>query len=424
MKVAILTTFQDFNPSYSLTGIVADQVRMLARHGDEVHLFVNEQWNPGHGDPTVGGLATLHTKVPFAHLTDYKSIHELKPEHRETVGKTVNMLVEELTDFDIVFSHDWVFTGWNLPYALAIMKAGQDAAMQHVRWLHWIHSIPSALSDWWEIHKYGPKHRLVFPNKADRIRVAEQYRGEMHHVEVIPHIKDLRTWFDFGEDTCRFIDEYPAVMQADVVQILPASVDRLHRKGVNEVILIFAKLKKMGFNVCLVIANQWATERVQKKDIDHYLVVARRNGLEPGVEVIFTSLFEAPNFEVGLPKKMIRELFQCSNLFVFPTMEESFGLVVPEAILAGGVLPVLNKSLKMQMEITGFLSLYFDFGSHEQTLNCPDKAKYCSDVAQIIVGRMRQNESLMCKTFVRQQYNMDRLYDQVYAPVMKASITW
>ena len=423
MKVAILTTFQDFQPFYSLTGIVADQVKMLHRHGDEVHLFVNEHFNLSHGDPTDGGtLATLHKKVPFAHLKDYRSMGELTEDHKKTVQQTAEMMVAELSDFDIVFTHDFVFVGWNMPYALGIMAASQ--LIPNVRWLHWIHSIPSVKSDWWDIRKYGPGHRLVFPNKSDRTRVAEQYRGELHHVEVIPHIKDLRTWFDFGEDTWRFIDEYPGVIQADIVQILPASVDRLKQKGVEEVILIFSRLKKMGFKVCLVIANQWATGKVQKDDIHRYLKVAHRNGLAMHEEVIFTSLFEPPAFEVGIPKRMVRELFQCSNLFVFPTREESFGLVVPEASLAGGVLLVLNKSLDQQVEISGCSTLYFDFGSYSRVQNCSDKAKFCNDVAQIIVGRMRQNESLFTKTFMRQQYNMDRLYEQVYGPVMAAARTW
>ena len=48
---------------------------------------------------------------------------------------------------------------------------------------------------------------------------------EIDHLRVIPHIKDLRSWYDFDDESCEFIKEYPAVMQADIVQIYPAGAE-------------------------------------------------------------------------------------------------------------------------------------------------------------------------------------------------------
>jgi hypothetical protein len=172
-----------------------------------------------------------------------------------------------------------------------------------------------------------------------------------------------------------------------------------------------------------VVANQWATGRAQKQDVEIYKKLARRRGLATG-EFIFTSEFKKPKYETGIPRRMLRELFQCSNLFLFPTREESFGLVVPEASLSGGVLLVLNKSLQQQIEISGFTTLYMNFGSFHNNFEPPDWEKYLDDAASIICHRLQHNESILSKTYMRKTYNMDHLYNRYYEPLMKGSMLW
>lgn len=422
-KVAILTNFMEFNPGYSLTGIVQDQVRMLHRYDHEVNLYVNQHFNPHNWPPGLDGLCTIHQKVPFAHLTDYQSKKDISSEHQMTAKATGAMLQEELHGVDYVFTHDWVFTGWNLPYAEGIRLANEN--LPEVRWFHWVHSIPSANRDWWRIREYGPTHKLVYPNRTDALRCAEQFHGALSDVRVLHHIKDLRTFHEFSPETCALIDQVPGVIGAQIVQLLPASVDRLFAKRVDQVIKIFGWLKKMTGSVCLVVAAQWATGKQQKESLAPYKALAAQAGLKVGQEVVFTCDLD-PRWEIGIPKRMVRELFACSNLFIFPTREESFGLVVPEAALAGCLL-VLNKSLDMQAEIAGGpqRAIFFDFGSYTRQWNPPaDADKYWHDVAAIIIGRMQRDESLMAKIWARTRYNWDTLYTEEYLPAMMEAGGW
>jgi glycosyltransferase involved in cell wall biosynthesis len=416
-KIAILTSFRAFHPGYSLTGIVKDQVRMLTEHGHDVTLFVSSDYD---GEEIVG--VNMSKTVPALEQIDYKSKNDLTPEHHAWIEKATNVLFAELDGYDHAYTHDLVFTGWHLPHCLAIIEAGK--LLPKLRWLHWIHSIPSGTRDWWRIPEYGQNHRLVYPNRTDSLRVAECYHGGLDHIRMIPHIRDLRSIFDFSTETCTFMADHPKFLQSDIVQVYPCSSDRLSAKRLDIVINLFGKLKKIGYTVCLVAANQWATGKQRKEDLAEYQAMAVAAGLIPEKEFIFTSLWREPAYETGISKTFLRELTQCTNLFIFPTREESFGLVLPEASLGSGCLCVLNTSLAQQMEISGHNTLGFHFGSYNHNFQPDDFDAYLQDVAFIISARILQDDSVRLKTFMRQHYNYDYLYNRYYAPIMAESQRW
>ena len=420
MKIAILTNFQDWNPGYSLTGIVKDQCIMLKKFGHEVHVFTCESYNPSYGEPE----ATIHSVIPFGHLIDYTTIKDLSADHTLLAEATADVIEKEFSEIgiDFAFTHDLIFTGWNLPYALSIKKVTRR--IPELCWLHWIHSVPSGNRDWWKIGDYGPQHRIAFPNKTDKRKVAEQFQGLEEAVRVVPHIKDLRTWYDFSEETIAFLKDYPKVMQSDFVQIYPASTDRLSAKRVDIVLQIFSQLKARGFSVCLVIANQWATGKARREDIKVYDEYAKALHLELGDEFIFTSEWKGKeDYTTGIPHRMLRELQLCSNLFIFPTREESFGLVGPEAAL-GGAFMVLNKNLMMMSEVFGNNGIYFDFGSYDHEQKYENVKKFYYDLGTIIIGRCWQDESFRTRTWCRQMYNYDWLYINVYEPIFGEAKLW
>jgi len=134
MKVAILTNFRELNFGYSLTGIVIDQIKMLTQFGNEVHLFVSESFH----DISIGRIAdaVMHKSIPDSTLIDYTSKEDITPEHQQLAHDTDLVLRTELQGFDTVFTHDWIFTGWNMPYAAALMNSGRSEELKGVKWMH------------------------------------------------------------------------------------------------------------------------------------------------------------------------------------------------------------------------------------------------------------------------------------------------
>lgn len=483
--VAIFTNFMDFNPGYSLSGIVVDQSLMLLRVGHEVFVYVNEQFNPQYNDDA--RITTLQNEFPgqfhivrktkFMHLTDYQTKEKLSAQHRMDAKQAGQMFAQELIDnkIHVVYTHDFIFTGWNLPYSLAIKEAQEilNKTGHFVNWYHWIHSVPTGFKDWWELESYGPSHYLVFPNRTTIMQVVENFRTSPARARIIPHIKDIRTWYDFAPRTWEFMDEYPGILNADIVQIYPCSSDRLHAKQLDIVMRLFANMKNMNASVCLVAANQWATGRQPIQNIGDYIKMASQLGLQYGKEFVFTSEFVKPQHQAfeqaifgskdeatlaqvldkmkeagvvpkswqqqgsnleekmtklrehiqpyakGIDRRMLRELQLCGSIFIFPTREESFGLVGPESALSG-CLNINNRSLIMMSEVMGQMAPAFDFGSHHMEHKPARDDNYLSAVASAIMQRIYINESVMTKIHCRKRYNMDSLYFHCYLPLTLA----
>ena len=426
-NVAILTNFMDFNPGYSLSGIVVDQALMLLRRNHKVFIYVNEQYNPKFND--AAGLSKIQEQYPdsfqvlkktkFMHLDDYSTKKDLSEKHEKQAIQCGDTFEKEFIEngIDIVFTHDFIFTGWNLPYSEAIKHTTRNIEKQKtIKWYHWVHSCPSGARDWWNLSEYGVNHFVVFPNRTEIMRVAEAFKTNPKYVKVIPHIKDIRSWYDFSDLVWNITDQFPGLMDSKIVQVYPCSTDRLFAKQLHLVIKLFSYFKKNGTKSFLFIANQWATGRQRKESLEKYISLGEHYGLTYGIDFIFSSHL-GQEYETGISRQTIRELQLLSNVFVFPTREESFGLVGPEASFSG-CLPVINRSLTMQFEVMGQYAPAFDFGSFHQNTPQSEDDNYLNNVSLAIMNSLFSNEAIMTKIYTKMRYNMDSVYDRYYAPLI------
>lgn len=421
-RILVLTDFTFMRPAYSLCGLVSDQVIALSRYGYDVDMVVREGFTHDTSELPFKFEAKIIEAIPRLKLIDYRRTEDFSEEHKAYSEKLAGLLPDLLSPYDYVLCHDWIFTGWNLPFAEALRLSANQTRKQ--RFFHWVHSIPSGNRNWWSLGRYGFNHKIVYPNRTDKLWTAGQFLTAEKNVLTIPHIRDLRTLDEWEEEAWDLIDAFPSLMESQIVQVYPASTDRLQAKRVKELIYIFKTLKDLGASVCLFIANQHATGRQRAEDVEQYKRIAQRCGLRVGSDFIFSSDYQEGKYRAGMPRKLLRQVMKLGNLFVFPTREETFGLVLPEACLLGGALPVLNKNLNMMFEVGGFKGLYVDFGSYTHPIKVKRNLAYYEVVANLILSRMLEDDAIQAKTYHRRKYNMDAVVRGYYKPLLEGSALW
>ena len=402
MRVGILTAFSEMSETYSLCKVVRDQIKMILEARHQPVLFTLErfnlaslvgfEWRLGRGYP--GKVVEIRTILPLFYKTDYTSLADISDEHNTYASRAAAILAKQ-TDIDVWFTHDILFTGWNLPLKLAVHFASDS--LPNAQWLHWIHSTPGGgRRDYWTLPDGQPgQHRIVYPNSTDKTRVAEHFGVGERDVVTIPHVADIRDWMQTSQAK-EFAGTY-GLLDAEIVSVFPVPMDRAESKGLIEAARVLAQIQALGRSAQLVVIEANSVDERDRQIRDRVL----QTGILPS-SVSWTS--HVPGFEKGAPAQFVRDLMLAANLFIFPSKNESFGFTMAEAALSGQLL-VLNSSLPMQFEIAGPNTFYFPFGSHNNQVQHSNEHAFYRGIAQRILHELDQNPCLQMRTRFKRLYN-------------------
>ena len=408
MKIGILTTFYNFDKSYSLCSVVESQLISLVKYGYSPVLFVHDNFT---GEIPKG--VEIRKVVPRFLLVDYSSNQPVEKDFYEQVKKAKEALEKNFKDIDVVLTHDLIFQGWFLPYNVAMREANLKC-----KWLHWIHSAPSPRPTNLQTphdcrYKTMPNSKLIYMNHYDVVRLAEMYGGYPDDVRVVYNPLDLRNFSNLHPFVSKLIDKYK-LLNADIIDVYPVSSTRFDGKQVNRVIQILGELKKLGKSVRFICPNAHANAEREKREVENLI----HKGIEFGLtreEMIFTSL-EDKEYELGVPHEIVKDLFLLSNLFIFPTSSENCPLILLEAA-ASKCLLVLNDSFPPLKDFFGENALYFRFGSMVENVNYQNEEQYFSDVAKIIISELNKNKPLNAFNKLKQKFNYDTIFREMLEPL-------
>jgi len=346
-RIVLLTSFADFNPSYSLIPVVIDQALMLARNPEWlVQIWVME--NTGMCRAPRGLPKNLEIR-PIIPVTHWKA-DTVDEEASKRIATVVQRELIALGNATVI-THDLLLIDTHVTFAKAIHDIGQTKAFA---WLHQVHSAtlerPKGDAARWRCTL--PKgHKLISTTEVDVPHLARYYDTDPANVLVVPSTRDISSIRGF-QPLSNDIIHRCKLLEADVVQTLPLSATRRMGKGVDHVIDVFAALNRRGLDVRLLIAEAHANDGKAQETMTNLKAYATKLGLPPD-EVIFTSETWPQTAVAGLPPEVVGDLMQVSNLFVFPSKSETSSLALKEAALAGNLI-VTNSCVEAMEEVVPF----------------------------------------------------------------------
>jgi len=420
-KVAILTTFLEYDAAYSLINVVSDQVKMLLMHNYSPTVIVCESFNPENAGVFSDERVTIK-KIPNFPLDNSGNFDNFD----EIVNGIKTPLFEILKDTDVCITHDIVYQWAHLPHNQASRLVAKE--LPNIKWLHWIHSCPDEPQkfDNYKALRYQrfPNSFYVYPNSLDTPRVMKMFDLEETDVKEVNHPIDVCEYLGFQEITKKLVAD-KNMLEADVIGIYPLRMDR--GKQPEKVIKTFGALKKIGLSVRLVICNFHGTG----EPFVSFKNECKQIGVDWGLndnDLTFTSEFD-DSTHVRCPREMVRDLLLLSNVFIQSSTSETYSLVVQEAALCGNIL-VLNQDFPPMRQIYGDKPIYKPFSSNinalthgfgTTTTDVGNEKEFYEGIAKHIRYYLSYDKAIAMKTKIRKERNLKTVFRKQLEPLLYAN---
>lgn len=416
MRVGILTTFANFDRSYSLVGVVLEQCAMLKEQGVEFSLIVNDEDRVDKESVLSIDWLTPHVRMELPTGTKKPDVHD-----SDLYERTYDWLKEVVPTFDVIITHDVMFVDTEVTYNQAI----RDIAPQFpgTTWVHWVHSAP----DGRPARLVGPAslryttapHSLyVYLNHEDRLRYAESIGTDVSKVKVCYNPYDAASFFGLEGTAAEFVRHH-RLWDADLVQTYPICMTRAPDKGLEMLIHLFGGLKETGRKVKLVVVNSHCNADQHKALVDNYAAMAYRDWKLTEDELIWTSKW-CEDWEYSVPHSVVKGLFGLSNIFFFPTKSENCSRVLQEASMAGCFV-IGNRSFRPMYEFLDPSCPRHEFGRLGQRVDYhPDVKSWAFQVARATTPYL-DHPMIRQKQHILRQVARETIWRDQFQPILEAA---
>lgn len=365
----------------------------------------------GEGEPTSKDVAVevipeiASGRGPLASVLAELNKGVVPPKFDAAVSVVERKLRKALKDVDVCIMHNVLTMHFNLVLTAALARMMEDGSLP-VRFIGWIHD--STLVD----PNYVENQRTDYPWSllsrelpgCDYCVISQQRRQELQkvfdvpsaHLPVIPDGIDVRNLLGLSKRMRKLFVEERLYLK-DLVMLTPTRIVR--RKNLEKGLEIVAALKKFGKKVRWFITGAPDPHNGDALAyFDELLAYRKKLRLERNV------IFMCQRFRNRVSDDDLRGMYSSSNVLLFPSEREGFGIPVLEAGIMG--LLVVISDIPALREIGGMETVYI----------YPDER--VEDVACRIVRAFDRSPQLMFRRKIVSTYSWDALFAKRILPAI------
>lgn len=260
---------------------------------------------------------------------------------------TAKEVPDDLSDYDVVMVHN-VFT---MPFDLALTHRLREMAAGWIKgkWINWVHDVAAINPCYAHLPWDDAEHQMLKQPPANCIHVAVSNVRRADYaratglladqIRVIPNGLDCAGVLNV-QDMVRCLGEDHHLWQRDFILVHPTRLVR--RKNLEFALRVVAAMRDLGQDMAYLV-----TGAPDPHNADH---VAHAGELK---RLVADLQLEDSVFFLGLKTKLdnseVSDLYQISDLLLFPSLSEGFGLPLLEAALHG--LPVYCSDIPAHREV-------------------------------------------------------------------------
>ena len=360
--------------SYPLIGgverILQAHAKLFTKHGHKVNIIT------GEGEQ-------FDEKIPVRVLPEMRSLHLVDSKLQEELGEgkvtkrfetlkdsIYGKLKAELSSTDICISHNLLTMHFNLALTSALVEIiEQKVCKKFISWSHDATFTDSNYRKQWRyIYPWSLLHcpasgvRQVTISGSRRKKLAAIFGMEPDEIAVIPDGISPEEFLNLSPITMRLYEKF-RFADFDFLFFYPARIVR--RKNIELAIRITKEVNVKGKASCLVVTG--SPDPYNEDSILYYRSLkdlAKKLDVEDRVIFLCEERNRGRKIRVG--NSLLRDFYLLSDLLLFTSKQEGFGIPVLEAGLSN--LPVACSKIGPLKEVGGKDVLYLKPGDTTEVM--------------------------------------------------------